>query len=236
MNRSQIVYALNLVLGVIKRCSWPDDPDRASRGGFVVGLTESGNPVCRNPATTHVVPLLPHILGLVRILNEIWKADAVQMISPGYKNANAMLECERKQLLGVSLVYTDPLDPTQKKTPTAFDRMQNFLATLYENCYHLLGSAGPSLGRDLYAIPGIADAIIGSAFCSLEYVPDYRLRPIIRVFFKPFVYSCPPAYHESVLLPMFAHLAPYSEYFYKLTLKVEFFKHDLRRMCEASRG
>ncbi|KAJ8972526.1 hypothetical protein NQ317_013841 [Molorchus minor] len=49
-NRGNIVFCVNLLLGAVKRCAWPDDPERATRGGFVVSLTESGNPVCRNPA------------------------------------------------------------------------------------------------------------------------------------------------------------------------------------------
>ncbi|EAA00125.3 AGAP011888-PA [Anopheles gambiae str. PEST] len=209
VNRRQLTYALNLVLGVIKRCSWPDDPDRCSRGGFVVALTESGNPICRNPATSHVVPLLPHILSLMRCLNELWKPDALQSFSDSFRNANGMQESEKKQLLGVSPVLQDPLDPSQKLPPTAFGRMQTFLAGIFEHCYHMMGSAGPSLGRDLYALPGIANAIVGSVFASLEYVPDFRLRTIVRVFLKPFIYSCPPVFHEAVLLPIFAHFVPF---------------------------
>jgi exportin-5 len=207
--------------GVIKRCSWPDDPDRASRGGFVVGLTESGNPICRNPATTHVVPLLPHVLSLLRVMNDLWTREAVSMVSEGYKPTYAMLESEKKNLLGISPVLVDPMDPVQKTPLTTVDRMQQFLFTIFDHSYHLMGAAGPSLGRDLYGLPGIADALISSAFSGLENVPDFRLRPIIRVFLKSFIYSCPPAFYESVLLPIFAHVGPFSEYFSsKLILKV----------------
>ncbi|KXJ77769.1 exportin-5 [Aedes albopictus] len=208
-NRGQIVYALNLILGIIKRCSWPDDPDRCSRGGFVVAVTESGNPIFRNPASTHFIPLLPHILSLMRVLNQLWKPDALAAINPHFKGANGMQEHEKKQLLGVTLVHHDPLDPTVKKPPTAFDRMQTFLSLTFEHCYHMMGSAGPSLGRDLYALQGLAEALIDSIFSSLENVPDFRLRTIVRVFFKPFIYSCAPVLQQTVLLPIFAHFAPF---------------------------
>lgn len=46
----------------------------------------------------------------------------------------------------------------------------------------------------------------------LQLIPDYRLRPIIRVFMKPFIYSCPPAFYESVLVPVLAHVSTHSEY------------------------
>lgn len=210
-SRQDLNHAVNSVLGVIRRCSWPDDPDRASRGGFVVGLTESGNPICRNPATAHVVPLLPHILSLLRVLNECFSPDALAMLSNGYKNVHDMVEHEKKALMGVTLMLADPMDPELKKASTPFEKMQNHLTILYESCYHMMGSAGPSLGRDLYQLPGISNALIGSVFSCLDKIPDYRLRPIIRVFLKPFVYSCPPAFYADVLLPIFAHLAPFSK-------------------------
>lgn len=213
-NRQNLLHSVNTVLGVIRRCSWPEDPDRASRGGFVVGLTESGNPICRNPATPHVVPLLPHILSLMRTLNELFSPEAMAQLSDGYKMVYAMNELEKKALMGISLIITDPMDPEQLyKVRGPFEKMQTHLTQVFDNCYHMMGSAGPSLGRDLYQLPGIANALIGSILAGLEHVPDFRLRPISRVFFKPFVYSCPPAFYESVLVPMFSHFAPLSKLF-----------------------
>lgn len=210
-SRQNLLNAINTVLGVIRRCSWPDDPDRASRGGFVVGLTESGNPICRNPATPHVVPLLPHILSLLRILNETFSPNALALLSDGFKTVYTMLDHDKKSLMGISPVLFDPMDPEQRKSATPLEKMQIHLTILFDSCYHMMGSAGPSLGRDLYQLQGIASALIGSIFSGLETIPDFRLRPIIRVFFKPFVYSCPPAFYETVLLPIFAHLMPLSK-------------------------
>lgn len=209
--RQSLLNAVNMVLGVIRRCSWPDDPDRASRGGFVVGLTESGNPVYRNPASAHVIPLLPHILSLLRVQNELFGGEAMSRLSTGFKNVYGMIESEKKALMGISPVLFDPMDPEQRKANSPVDKMQTHLTVLFDNCYHMMGSSGPSLGRDLYQLPGIANALIGSVFSGLEHVPDYRLRPIIRVFLKPFVYSCPPAFYDAVLLPIFAHLGPFSK-------------------------
>lgn len=210
-NRQRLLNAVNMVLGVIRRCSWPDDPDRASRGGFVVGLTESGNPVYRNPASTHVIPLLAHILSLLRIQNELFTSETLSQLSPGYKNVYGMIENEKRALMGISPVLFDPMDPEQRKPSGPADKMQVHLTILFDNCYHMMGASGPSLGRDLYQLPGIANALIGSVFSGLENIPDYRLRPIVRVFLKPFVYSCPSAFYDTVLLPIFAHLGPLSK-------------------------
>ncbi|BFG03016.1 exportin-5 [Drosophila madeirensis] len=207
-NRSRIIDALHVVLGVVKRCTWPDDPDRAQRGGFVIACTEVGNPICRNPATKHVVPVLSHVLNLMRVLNEMFTPEALAALSEGYRNIHGMLEHEKKLLMGICALPADPLDTTIKLEPTAFEKMQTFMMLVTEGCYHLMGSAGPSLGRDLYQLNGMANAIITNVFSCMDIIPDYRMRPIIRVFFKPFVYSCPPIFYDDVLVPLFAHLTP----------------------------
>lgn len=211
-NRSTLLMALNTVLGVIKRCSCPDDPDKSYRGGFIVATTDSGNPITRNPAAPHVIPLLQHILALLRCLNELWNPASVAMFHELFNGANHMLENEKKNILGVVYVVPDPLDPAQlMKQKSPFDYMQQFLSSLFENCYHLMGSAGTSLGRDLYGLDGLALALINSTFSNLEHVPDFRMRTIVRVFLRPFVYSCPTTYHASVLVPVFGHFAPFSK-------------------------
>lgn len=212
MNRRDLMHAVNMILGIIKRCSWPDDPDRASRGGFVVGLTESGNPIYRNPATPHVVPILPKILSLVRIFNDMFVPDVQSQLSDGFKAVNDMLDQDKKNLMGISQILIDPMDPMQKKPSTPLSKMQTYVSNLYDSCYHMLGSAGPSLGRDLYQLPGIGVALVNSVFAGLMNIPDYRLRTIIRVFLKPFVFSCPPAFYDTVLMDVFKHISPLSKY------------------------
>lgn len=210
-NRTNLMYVLNTVLGVIKRCSWPEDPDRASRGGFVVGFTESGNPICRNPATPHVVPVLPKILSLARIFNDMFATNLSCHIADDFKRVNDMLDQEKRNLMGLPPILVDPMDPGQKEAHTTAFKLQTYMTTLFENCYHLLGSAGPSLGRDLYELPGIGSALVNSVFAGLMNVPDYRLRIIVRVFLKPFIYSCPPAFYDSVLMEVLKYILPFSK-------------------------
>lgn len=212
-HRQTLLMALNTVLGVIKRCQCPDDPDKSYRGGFIVATTDSGNPITRNPAAPHVIPLLQHILSLLRCLNELCNPLSIALIHESYKGANQMLENEKKNILGVVYPLPDPMDPAQlMKQKTPFDYMQQFLSSLFDNCYHLMGSAGISLGRDLYGLDGLASALISSTFSNLENVPDFRMRTIVRVFLRPFVYSCPTTYHASVIVPVFGHFAPFSKF------------------------
>lgn len=173
-NRGQLVYCINMVLGAVSRCAWPDDPERAQRGGFVIGSTESGNPICRNPATTHVVPLLQHILSQMRVFNQLWSPDAQSALSPGYQHALDMLDVEKTNLLGlVGYISHSPeaIDhPTKPQSP--LERMQHFLTAIHDACYHVLGAASISLGRDLYQLPGLGPAIVGSLLANLEVSSD----------------------------------------------------------------
>lgn len=224
-HRQTLLMALNTVLGVIKRCQCPDDPDKSYRGGFIVATTDSGNPITRNPAAPHVIPLLQHILALLRCLNELWNPSSIALIHDAFKGANQMLENDKKNILGVVYPLPDPLDPAQlMKQKTPFDYMQQFLSALFENCYHLMGASGQSLGRDLYGLDGLASALINSTFSNLEHVPDFRLRTIVRVFLRPFVYSCPTTYHASVLVPVFGHFAPFSKFLNKNLLFFSLFR------------
>nr|CAD7591199.1 unnamed protein product [Timema genevievae] len=211
-NRAHIIFCVDLFMAAVKRCAWPEDPDRAAHGGFIVGRTEAGNPVCRNPAAPHIIPLLPQLLALLKIFNQLWTPEALSVLSEGYRTAHNMLEVDKNNLLGIgNLSPIDVLDLTKPKAQTPQDRMQHFLSMVHDFCYHILGNTGPSFGRDLYQLQGLAPGLVASVFDNLEYIPDYRLRPIVRVFLKPFICSCPPAFYETVILPVLTHFFPYTE-------------------------
>ncbi|KAL2740682.1 exportin-5 [Vespula squamosa] len=205
-NRIDLMICICTVLSVVKRCSIPEDPDRAARGGFVAALSESGNPVYRNPATPHVIPVLPTLFALLRTMNALFTPNAISALSEGYKNAHGLVESEKANLLGLNITNDSTSEPDQSSS-TALIRMQSFLSTIHDHCYHMLGSGCHTIGRDLYQLSGLAPALINSVFSNMELIPDYRLRPIIRVFLKPFIYSCPPAFYETVLVPVLAHVS-----------------------------
>ncbi|KAK9509310.1 hypothetical protein O3M35_006655 [Rhynocoris fuscipes] len=209
-NRSQIMWCLDVILAVVKRCMWPLDPELAARGGFLVCTTSAGNPVYRNPATPHVLPLLPGLLALCQVLNGLSSPPAIALLSEGYKGAYMMVEVERQNLLGVGsgTNQSDHMGSETKPT-TPLQRMQNFLSSVHEDAAHALAHAFHSLSHDIYHVPNLAPSIINTIFSNLEYVPDYRLRTLVRVFLKSFITSCLPSCYETVLLPVLAHFTPY---------------------------
>nr|CAD7259694.1 unnamed protein product [Timema shepardi] len=175
-NRAHIIFCVDLFMAAVKRCAWPEDPDRAAHGGFIVGRTEAGNPVCRNPAAPHIIPLLPQLLALLKIFNQLWTPEALSGLSEGYRTAHNMLEVDKNNLLGIgNLSPIDVLDLTKPKAQTPQDRMQHFLSMVHDFCYHILGNTGPSFGRDLYQLQGLAPGLVASVFDNLEEVLEATL-------------------------------------------------------------
>lgn len=63
-----------------------------------------------------------------------------------------------------------------------------YLADLQLSCFffflgsfHILGNAGPSMQQDFYTVEGLATQLLSSAFINLNNIPDYRLRPMLRI-------------------------------------------------------
>lgn len=52
---------------------------------------------------------------------------------------------------------------------------------LYLCSFQVLGNAGLSLQQEFYTIERLPEEIAGSAFVSLDHVPDHRLRPMIHI-------------------------------------------------------
>ncbi|KAK8751328.1 hypothetical protein OTU49_014122 [Cherax quadricarinatus] len=207
-NRAQIMYCVNLILAVIKRSEFSSDPDRAEHGGFILERSENGAIVYRNPATPHVMPLLHQLFCLVRLFNNLWHPEALACVSPGYAKAHDLPDNDKNNILGLTSNIADPcIDSPKVQQP--LERMQHFLSMLHSNCYHILGNAGLSLGLQFYQHSHLTDYLIHSSLTNLHLIPDYRLRPIIRTFLRPFIQCCPPQCYHVVLLPILNHLCPY---------------------------
>ncbi|XP_028163175.1 exportin-5-like [Ostrinia furnacalis] len=205
--RRTLLHALTLLLGVVKRTQVPADPDKASRGGFSAGVTASGNPIWRNPCGSHVLPLFPHALALARALHELHAPGARALRHPGHARALHAPPAERRNLLG--LPAPAPVRDPDHHHLHPQERMQNYLHTLHDNVCHLVGAAATTLGRELYAVPGLAKFLSDSLLHGLEYLPDHWLRPIVRNALKPLLHHCPPAHFQHVALPLLQHYAPF---------------------------
>uniref|UniRef100_A0A673BPB9 Exportin-5 n=1 Tax=Sphaeramia orbicularis TaxID=375764 RepID=A0A673BPB9_9TELE len=219
LNRARLSFHLYAMLGVVKRARWPADLEEAKAGGFVVGYTSAGAPIYRNPCTAQFLASLPNLLALIRTQNRLFMPENMSRLSETFSRAHEMTDMEKNMVLGLTQPLLDIHDTPVYKTN--LERMQGFFTTLYDNCFHVLGNAGVCLQRDFYTIDGLAEEITGSAFVSLDHVPDHRLQkcPLSivfafsltcsRVFVKQLVQSCPQEYYDSLLCPLLGPLFTY---------------------------
>ncbi|XP_071378598.1 exportin-5 [Centroberyx affinis] len=207
INRARLSFCVYTILGVVKRARWPADLEEAKAGGFVVGYAQTGSPIYRNPCTAQVLVLLPNLLALIRTQNSLFLPENMARLSETFSRAGELMDAEKNLVLGLPQPLLDVYDSPLYKTN--LDRMQGFFCTLYDNCFHILGNAGLSLQQDFYTIEGLAEQIVGAAFVNLDHVPDHRVRPIIRVFLKQLVLSCPQEYYDSLLCPLLGPLFAY---------------------------
>uniref|UniRef100_A0A671YKB7 Exportin 5 n=1 Tax=Sparus aurata TaxID=8175 RepID=A0A671YKB7_SPAAU len=181
LNRGRLSFCLYAMLGVVKRARWPADLEEAKAGGFVAGYTPAGAPIYRNPCTAHFLVLLPNLLLLIRTHNSLYMPENMARLSETFAKAHEVMDAEKNVVLGLSQHLLDIYDSPVYRTN--LERMQGFFTTLYDNCFHVLGSAGQSLQQEFYTISGLAEEINRSAFFSLDHVPDHRLRPMIHILF-----------------------------------------------------
>uniref|UniRef100_A0A6Q2XNR3 Exportin-5 n=1 Tax=Esox lucius TaxID=8010 RepID=A0A6Q2XNR3_ESOLU len=207
INRSRLSFCVYTILGVVKRARWPSDLEEAKAGGFVVGYTPAGAPIYRNPCTHQVLALLPNLLALIRTHNSLFLPENMCRLSDMFSKAYDVIEVEKNVVLGLPQPVLDIYDSPVYKTQ--LERMQGFFCTLHDNCYHILGNAGPSLQQDFYTIEGLAEQIVGSAFVSLDN--RVFLDISVRVFMKQLVVSCPPEYYDSLLCPLLGPLFSYMQ-------------------------
>ncbi|KAM6461802.1 exportin-5 isoform 3-T3 [Liasis olivaceus] len=207
LNRSRISFCVYTILGVIKRARWPTSLEEANAGGFVVGYMPNGNPIYRNPCSVQILKLFDNLLALIRTHNNLYMPEMVAKLGETFAKALDMLEVEKNAILGLPQPLLELYDSPVYKT--VLERMQGFFCTLYDNCFHILGSAGSSMQQDFYVVEGLAAELLNSAFINLDNIPDYRLRPMLRVFVKPLVLACPPEHYESLICPILGPLFTY---------------------------
>ncbi|KAL7383977.1 hypothetical protein ABVT39_021708 [Epinephelus coioides] len=223
LNRGRLSFCLYAMLGVVKRARWPADLEEAKAGGFVMGYTPAGAPIYRNPCTAQFLALLPNLLALIRTHNSLFLPENMARLSETFSRAHEVMDAEKNVVLGLSQHLLDIYDSPVYRTN--LERMQGFFTTLYDNCFHVLGNAGLSLQQEFYTIERLAEEITGSAFVSLDHVPDHRLRPMIHIllllldltcqffrfpcFSQQLVISCPQEYYNSLLCPLLGPLFAY---------------------------
>jgi exportin-5 len=93
---------------VVRRCTWPSDPELAAKGDFLLPATAKGVPaggaaVPRNPAFFHVAPMLPLAFRILGMMNLLWHEEARTRVHAENRKIYEISDAERNTLLGITV-------------------------------------------------------------------------------------------------------------------------------------
>uniref|UniRef100_A0A8D8PS84 Exportin-5 n=1 Tax=Cacopsylla melanoneura TaxID=428564 RepID=A0A8D8PS84_9HEMI len=212
-NRIQIMRSVNLIVAILRRCRPPHRPQALKQGGYILG---DGDKVV-NPMSSHVLPLIPAVLKLINIVEQLHNPDHYQrqgvidpnktrLIHPDMKPAFDIDEGEKKNLLGEQYFGSAPSKSVDDNSDLILDKsplyhMQVFLTSLYENLFILLGFVVRTMSHEVFTIPEFSRAIHENLLADIGRLPNFRLRAMVRHFVRHYVSQCPQgSAQDSVLL------------------------------------
>lgn len=144
-----------------------------------------------------------NLIFLCRCVNSLYDPTVKALMFSGYP---AMLDMHD---LDTSAIYvlSQGQEKDRSEAPTVFKPIhvtKTYFFHLADSCYHALGFAGACLTHDFYSIPGLPQLIAENVVKSLTYVPNYRLRFVVRNFMKLFILHCPLYHQMNVVIPVLA--------------------------------
>ncbi|KAJ7365547.1 Exportin-5 [Desmophyllum pertusum] len=203
--RFQVMLCVTTIMAVVRSCALLNSvlkSQTATSEGLSIGSMPNGTPYVHNPCAPHVLPLLGNIMLLANCLNSVYDPAVHSVMFPAY--TAAALEMHD---LDTSAIYVLPQFQDREKGDVApvqnpIIATKSFLYHLADQCYHTMGYSASCLGHDFYSIPGLAQLLIDNVIKSLQYVPNYRLRFVLRNFSKLFILHCPECDYQNVMIPV----------------------------------
>ena len=221
--RGQVAFCLNFFVALFRRVAVPTDLMKCRTGGFVldVGAANEVVTTIRSPAGDVGCHILSPILKLTKTFIEMFRYG--QQI-PSVAKVFDMLDIEKTNVHGQSVAnsnddntddqHNNPDDKTSTNTngdneAKLLKKLQMFVFEQFENLFQILAQFCTSLGHQFYKQPGLASALVTSVVQCIDAIPDYRMRPIVRMFLKSLINKCPKSCFGSVLAPVLSQFCPY---------------------------
>ncbi|XP_069464923.1 exportin-5-like isoform X2 [Ambystoma mexicanum] len=199
--RSRISYCVSIIHQVLGSTQRPSKIHEALEGGFIAGCMPTG-PIYRNPTTEMVLPLLQNVLILIRTMHILHLPEVRSFVGSKFdlvlkRPAVPNIPCPDPKMPLLQMFY-------QPVYETDVERIQEFLYTLYVQCFSILGYAARALKEQFYKLDHLVFQLLNSALINLEHIPTYKLNTMLTQFVKPFTVSCPPQQYSTFLCPVIA--------------------------------
>lgn len=208
--RSEVAFCLNFLVALFRRTSVPTDLLKCRSSGFVD--TSVGEVLAiKSPAADVGCHILPTVLKLTNIFIKMFATAG------SYGKVFDMLDIEKNIVQGQSNQDDNNSESGQTNNTqnqhniedATLRKLQMFVYEQFEHLFQILAQFCNSLSHQFYKQPGLSNALVTSIFQNVEAVPDYRLRPIVKIFLKSLINKCPKACFGSVLAPVLTQFCPY---------------------------
>ncbi|CAF0724397.1 unnamed protein product [Rotaria sordida] len=206
-NQRLIFLSVHILCGLLRRITLPNDPSICSTGGYQE--TFDGIIFIRNPASPAFIQLTHCLFKLLNYCHALHSPN-----SPLSKSSFSFLSTMTDAEKAVYLQQQDNNDDinilssiqTNSLILSANDRrLHNRFSSFLDRLEILIGIY-LTLKPDLYKLDDSLNIIGTTLFSSLDNLPDFRLRNIIRYCFLPFIRHCPM---NTMIIAIFESLLPF---------------------------
>jgi exportin-5 len=205
-NQRLVILSVHILCGFLRRITLPTDPKICSNGDYQE--TFDGIVFIRNPASPAFIQLTPYLFKLLTYCHSLHSPNS-PLIQSSYSFLLTMTDAEKAVYLQqennediqmISSIQTNSLGLTANHR-----RLHNRFSSFFDRLQILIGTY-LTLKPDLYKLKDSLNIIGTSLFSSLDYLPEFRLRNIIRYCFLPFARHCPI---QTIHIAIFESLLPF---------------------------
>lgn len=206
-NQRLLFLSVHILCGLLRRITLPTDPTVCLNGDYQENF--DGIIFIRNPASPAFIQITNYLFKLLTYCHALHSPNS-PLVQSTYSFLLTMTDAEKAVYLQqqenldnmgiISSIQTNPLGLTTNNR-----RLHNRFSAFLDRLQILIGTY-LTLTPDLYKLKDSLNIIGTSLFSSLDNLPDFRLRNIIRYCFLPFVRHCPI---NTMIIAIFESLLPF---------------------------
>ena len=206
-NQRLLFLGIHILCGLLRRITLPTDLTICFNGGYQE--TWNGIVFIRNPASPTFIPLTHCIFKLLTYCHALHSSNS-PLLQTSFSFLSTMTGAEKavylqqqennEEINALSSIQTNSL-----RLSADDRRLHNRFSSFLDRLEILIGIYF-TFKPDLYKLKDSLNIIGTTLFASLDCLPEFRLRNIIRYCFLPLVRHCPM---NSMLIVIFESLLPF---------------------------
>lgn len=206
-NQRLIFLSVHILCGLLRRITLPTDPSLCSNGGYQETFDEIV--FIRNPASPAFIQLTNCVFKLLTFCH-LLHSPTSPLSQSSCSFLTTMTDADKAVYLqqqdNNEEVTITSLIPTKSSSLSPNDRrLHNRFSSFLDRLEILIGMYF-TLKPDLYKSNNALNIIGTTLFSSLDHLPDFRLRNVIRYCFSPFIRQCPI---NTIMVPIVESLVPF---------------------------